>query len=80
MNFVELREALENMDDYARMECGIEPIGAYSALSRGIDEMESKQKKLLNMIDMIVEEYHCKHGEDALCAAIENLKLVVLLK
>ena len=78
MNFVELREALENMDDYARMECGIEPIGAYSALSRGIDEMESKTIRLLNMIDMIVEEYQCKHGEDALCAAIENLKLAVL--
>ena len=77
MNFEKLREALENMDDYARMECGIEPIGAYSALSRGILEMQVKQKELLNMIDMIVDEYRYKHGEDALCAAIENLKLVV---
>jgi len=79
MNFEKLREALENMDDYARMECGVEPIGAYTTLSRGIDEMESKQKELLNMIDdMIVQDYHCKHGEDALYVAIENLKLVLL--
>jgi hypothetical protein len=77
MNFVELREALDNMDDCTRMECGIDAIGAYTTLSRGILEMQVKQKELLSMIDMIVEEYQCKHGEDALCAAIENLKLVV---
>lgn len=78
MNFDKLREAMESMDDYARMDCGVAPIGAYKVLSNGIDKLESKHLQLLRMIDTIVEEYHYKHGGDDLCAAIENLKLVVL--
>lgn len=29
-------EALDNLDDYARMECGIEPIGAVNHLTNFI--------------------------------------------
>lgn len=34
-------EALEDLDDFSRMECGVEPIGAYNCLSdyiRNVDE------------------------------------------
>ena len=33
-------EALEDMDDFARMDCSVEPIGAYSVLKRFIMNAE----------------------------------------
>lgn len=41
-----MRVALDNMDDYAKMECSIDPIGAYKVLSAGIDMLESLSNQL----------------------------------
>ena len=49
-----MRVALDNMDDYAKMECSIDPIGAYKVLSAGIDMLESLSNQLTD----------CQRGRD----------------
>lgn len=34
-------EALEDLDDFSRMECGVEPIGAYNCLSSYIQNVDA---------------------------------------
>lgn len=34
-------EALEDLDDFSRMECGVEPIGAYNCLSSYIQSTDT---------------------------------------
>lgn len=45
MNIEQAREALESIDDCARMDVGINPIGPYSVLEEFINEVELLLKR-----------------------------------
>ena len=42
------REALDSLDDCARMDCGVDAFGARGILERYIDEMEKKLAERIN--------------------------------
>ncbi len=44
MNIKQAKEALEEIDDCARMDVGVNPIGPYSVLKQFIDEVEALLK------------------------------------
>ena len=64
-----MRVALDNMDDYAKMECSIDPIGAYKVLSAGIDMLESLNNQLTE----------CQRGRDEHNNFIQRNNQVVAL-
>jgi hypothetical protein len=41
ITFAELHDALNDLDDFARMEASIEPIGAHLAMEMGLNELEN---------------------------------------
>lgn len=53
-------EAVEDMDDFARMEASIEPIGAYNILKRFIEEhyQDSLRWKKTKELKLDIRTYH----------------------
>jgi hypothetical protein len=51
---IDARAALESMDDYARMSCSVEPLGAYNVLKRYIEQTERIEERMLQLRAMFI--------------------------
>ena len=60
-------EALEDMDDFARMNCSVEPIGAYSVLKRFIMNATPQDIAALPKPEPVGTFYQCSDGSYRPC-------------
>lgn len=75
------REALEDMDDYARMDAGVDAKGPREVLERFIAEHERVMVELRELSERIVaRSQHCENTKDAIAMQEHAAELDAILR